>query len=72
MTDPVPFTLTDAERNSPIWHRLVGHLTDRLHLLRARNDGRLNEYETATLRGQISELKTLIALGDEPLPQGEE
>lgn len=60
------FALTDGERHHPLWTRLSAHLTERLRELRGRNDGPLNELETATLRGQINCLKGLIALGDDP------
>jgi hypothetical protein len=60
------FLLSDGERSHPLWVRLRAHLESRLALLRAKNDGALTEYETATLRGQIKCLKGLIALGDNP------
>ena len=60
------FALTDGERHHPLWTRLSAHLTERLRELRGRNDGPLNEIETATLRGQINCLKGIIALGDDP------
>ena len=60
------FALTDGERHHPLWTRHSAHLTERLRELRGRNDGPLNELETATLRGQINCLKGLIALGDDP------
>ena len=64
------FALTDGERHHPLWTRLSAHLTERLRELRGRNDGPLNELETATLRGQINCLKGLIALGDDPPSDG--
>ena len=64
------FALTDGERHHPLWTRLSAHLTERLRELRGRNDGPLNELETATLRGQINCLKGIIALGDDPPTDG--
>ena len=64
------FALTDGERHHPLWTRLSAHLTERLRELRGRNDGPLNEIETATLRGQINTLKGIIALGDGPPSDG--
>ena len=64
------FALTDGERHHPLWTRLSAHLTERLRDLRGRNDGPLNELETATLRGQINCLKGIIALGDDPPTDG--
>ena len=64
------FTLTDGERRHPLWGRLSAYLELRLRDLRGRNDGPLNELETATLRGQINCLKGLSALGDDPPSDG--
>lgn len=64
------FALTDGERHHPLWTRLSAHLTERLRELRGRNDGPLNELETATLRGQINCLKGLIALGHDSPSDG--
>lgn len=60
------FTLTDGERHSPVWVRLSAHLNTRLAQLRGKNDGTMPPDETAKIRGQISTLKEVIALGDEP------
>jgi hypothetical protein len=63
-----PFTLTEGEKATPLWHRLKAHLQDRLDAARARNDAILSEPETAALRGEIKALKALIRLGD-PTPR---
>lgn len=60
--------LTTADRNSALWRKIEEHLQQHLTLLRARNDGPLDEIETASLRGQIKTLKGFLALGDEPEP----
>ena len=66
MADPVTFALTEGEKHHPLWVRLRAHFTDRLAQARVRNDRPdLREWETATLRGQIKELKAIIALGDD-------
>ena len=67
---PDRFELTDGERHHPFWMRLVAHLGEELRQLRGRNDGPLTEIETATLRGRIQCLKSLIALGDVPPHDG--
>ena len=60
------FRLTDGERAHPLWLRLAAHLEQQLINLRGKNDGPLSEMETATLRGNISCLKSIIALGKAP------
>lgn len=59
MTD---FTLSDYEKSQPLWGRLKAHLEDRLAAARSKNDAPLTDAETATLRGEIRCLKTLIRL----------
>ena len=67
MTLPDQFMLSDGERHHPLWLRLSAHLKQKLEIARAQNDNpKLPESETAALRGQISTLKSLIALGDTP------
>lgn len=58
-------TLTKDERESPLWERLVEHHEKRLAVLRAKNDASLDAEETASLRGQIKEVKVFLALGIE-------
>ena len=66
MTD---FQLTDGEKSHPLWARLKAHLEDRLAAARVRNDDpAMLADQTAALRGRIGCLKSIIALGDEPLP----
>lgn len=65
-----PFALTEAERRNPLWLKLVGHFEQRLRDLRGKNDGPLDPAETASIRGQIQTLKSIIALGDEPPHDG--
>ena len=60
---------TASERYSPAWQQLQAHLTARLADLRKDNDKEQTEAETAKLRGQISEIKRLIALNEDlPVP----
>lgn len=61
------FALTRADRMSPIWRTLHQHLTERLQMLRLTNDSEHTLERTARLRGQIAELKSIIALNDDPL-----
>lgn len=59
--------LTDGERNHPLWCKLDEHLQARLLILRAKNDGPLDALQTATIRGQITEVKALLSYGAVPL-----
>ena len=56
------FRLSDADKTTGVWLRLKTHLTDRLALLRLRNDGPLSEIETAATRGEIKAIRQIIAL----------
>lgn len=56
------FAITPAERRNPLWLALEAHLTDRLATLRSRNDADMAADKTAHLRGQIAEVKALLAL----------
>lgn len=64
--DDVPFALTAADKASACWARLKDELAKRLHNARCRNDGDLNEIQTANLRGRIKELESIIAFEKEP------
>ena len=64
------FTLTEGERRHPLWLRLSAYFELRLRDARGKNDGPLNELETAALRGQIKLLKGLIALGHDSPSDG--
>jgi len=57
-----PFTLRNSDRLSETWVRLRKHLTARLNELRTKNDADLTPTETASLRGRIAEIKSLLAL----------
>lgn len=64
-----PFKLGQAERNSSTWLQLSAHLTERLEQLRRENDSDIDEIQTARKRGQIAELKAMLALAkDQPIP----
>lgn len=63
------FTLTAAEKSSPVWFKLKNYLERRLESARVRNDdARLSPDATAALRGEIKALKGLLALGKELPP----
>jgi hypothetical protein len=59
-------TLLLSEQQSALWQKILRHLEGRLVYLRSLNDGELSQTDTARLRGQIRELKNLIALGEGP------
>ena len=56
---------TNADRQDPTWLKLKLHLEGRLEFLRARNDGALDQAETATVRGGIAEIKSILAIAQE-------
>ncbi len=67
----LPFTLTVAERMSPLWQRFSTHLEQKLHEARAKNDGPLDPMQTAEQRGLIRSYKSILALGVEQPPTDE-
>lgn len=67
MNEPEVFALSAGDRQTGLWQRLLEHLTNRLAIARAKNDGQHDAVVTATLRGQIGVYKTLLAL-DQDLP----
>lgn len=67
------FILTENDKAQGLWLRLKAHLENRLAMARVRNDAALTEFETASLRGEITSLKRLLALGeDRPILTGDE
>lgn len=52
--------LSEIERHQALWIKIEGELTARLAVLREKNDGNLDALETATLRGQIKEVKMMM------------
>ncbi len=59
---------TEADRHHSLWLGLMVHLQTRLDQLRVMNDSiELSESATARIRGQIKEVKALMAL-DKPKP----
>jgi hypothetical protein len=62
---PEQFELTAEDLMSGTWRRLQKHLNERLAMLRMRNDSEMSDHETAKVRGQIAEIKALLALGRE-------
>jgi len=66
MDDFVPkLSLTKVEQKNPLWLKIEAELKRDLERLRAQNDAPLSEIQTATLRGRIQCLKSIIALGAE-------
>lgn len=56
------------ERQSALWKKLAGHVAERIETLRRKNDGDLNDTQTARLRGALAELKQLLELGEDLPP----
>ncbi|MEY2854649.1 MAG: hypothetical protein RL030_1781 [Pseudomonadota bacterium] len=59
------FRLSAGERSDPLWSRLSAYYTERLANLRMQNDTTKTPEQTEKLRGQISEVIALLALGNE-------
>jgi hypothetical protein len=67
MTAPKPpLILTHDERLSPLWRKLVAHMTEQVDQLRQSNDADRSETETARLRGRIAAYKAMLELNKEP------
>ena len=63
MKERQAFALTQEERNTPLWQRLMGHFDERIQRLRAENDSQaLPPERTAAIRGEIAALKSLQRL----------
>ena len=58
--------LTHDDRISPAWGKVRKHLESELDRLRRYNDRRHDIEETAWTRGQIEQIKAVLALGQEP------
>ncbi len=52
--------LNDAERQSAVWTKISEELTARLESLRTQNDTHKTAEETASLRGRIAEVKSML------------
>lgn len=68
MIGPDTFLLSIEDRSSPVWAKIKGHLEHRLQKARERNDKPLGLEDTAQVRGEITALKGLLALGTKELP----
>lgn len=68
MTTPEIFALTAAEKQSPVWQKLLRQLQKMLATARECNDNLMREDMTNRLRGEIDILKTLIALNEDRPP----
>lgn len=53
--------LTETEKHSAIWKKIEKQLTDRLQILREKNDADADAIETAKLRGQIAQIKECLS-----------
>lgn len=60
------FRPAEHERHGQLWRDLMRHLEDRLAELRQQNDATLDDRATATLRGRIAEVKSLLSLDKPP------
>ena len=60
--------LSVLEKQSSVWLRLDAHLNETLKSLRSQNDGDLDLIATSRLRGRISAIKQILALGEDREP----
>ena len=60
--------IADFERESALWKKVEALANEKIDVLRKRNDGDLDETETARLRGRIAAWKELLAWGEKPNP----
>ena len=56
--------LTDADKRTALWDKLVQHFEERRDEYRRKNDGDLDPVATARLRGRIKETEYLLSLGN--------
>lgn len=70
MSDPIPlsvvFSLSEGERRSPVWLKVLDHLNEQLTVARSKLEGDINKKTTHRTRGSISTLKALIDLDRGP------
>lgn len=57
---------------SSLWKRLQAHYEERLRVLRAQNDGDMDDKQTARMRGRIAEIKGFLVLGSQDESAGTE
>lgn len=67
MSDVERFYLTDGERASPAWQKLLRHFQHKLEYARTQLEGDKDEKTTAGLRREIKVYRALIEL-DKPVP----
>lgn len=65
-SDHPQLKLLESERKSALWLKLEKHINERIDVMRRRNDGDLDDRETARLRGKIAAFKELLELGQDP------
>jgi len=61
-----PTLLSNLDLQSATWKKLEQHYTERLAMLRAKNDSDSDPQRTSKLRGAIAEAKHFLALGEAP------
>lgn len=57
--------LTVQEKNSTLWHKIDERLTELIHNAQKKNEGPLDAYQTAEVRGRIRAYRVLQSLGDD-------
>ena len=68
MINPIIKKLNSNDIQSATWMKIKEIYERRLEKIRIRNDSTLDPEKTARTRGQIEEIKRLLALGESPAP----
>ena len=55
--------LSLAERESALWRKIEEEMNSRLQVLREKNDGNHDASTTSEIRGQIRQIKEVLAWG---------
>ena len=55
-------TLTEEEKRSRLWKKLMDHWAEQLASWRTQNDGDKSETTTANIRGRIAQIKSDMLL----------
>lgn len=65
LEDYTPFALTNADKSSSAWVKLVPHFKAQIELLRSQLEGDKSDIETAKFRGRIAAYRAILRLNDE-------
>jgi len=58
--------ITEADRQSPAYMKMMAHLDDRMAELTQKLTGDMSEEDTWKFRGRIAEIRALISIDEVP------